>query len=111
MNELSDEDIERIVNAYEKRAEIEKFSHVATLEEIQENDFNCNISRYVDTFEQEEEISLTEIFDELTEQDKEMEVVMNDFISQFSELTSDEKTLSEMSKLINLFETGYYHEQ
>ena len=43
MNELSDEDIDRIVNAYEQRAEIDKFSHEATLEEIAENGFNCNI--------------------------------------------------------------------
>ena len=67
MNELSDEDIDRIVNAYEKRAEIEKFSHVATIDEIMENDFNCNIPRYVDTFEEEEQIDIQAVREELAE--------------------------------------------
>lgn len=65
MNELSDEDIDRIVNAYEQRAEIEKFSHIATLEEIKENGYNCNIPRYVDTFEEEEQIDIHTVLKEL----------------------------------------------
>lgn len=64
MNELSDEDIDRIVNAYEQRAEIEKFSHIATLEEIKENGYNCNIPRYVDTFEEEEQIDIHAVLKE-----------------------------------------------
>ena len=58
MNELSDEDIDRIANAYEQRAEIEKFSHIAKLDEIRKNGFNCNIPRYVDTFEEEEPVDI-----------------------------------------------------
>ena len=65
MNELSDEDIDRIVNAYEQRAEIEKFSHKAALEEIVENGYNCNIPRYVDTFEEEEQIDIQAVRTEL----------------------------------------------
>lgn len=67
MNELSDEDIDRIVNAYGQRAEIEKFSHKATLEEIAENGYNCNIPRYVDTFEEEEQIDIQAVRAELVE--------------------------------------------
>ena len=67
MNELSDEDIDRIVNAYEQRAEIDKFSHAATLDEIKENGFNCNIPRYVDTFEEEEQIDIQAVRSELTD--------------------------------------------
>ncbi len=67
MNELSDEDIDRIVNAYEQRAEIEKFSHIATIDEIKENGFNCNIPRYVDTFEEEEQIDIQAVRAELTD--------------------------------------------
>ena len=67
MNELSDEDIDRIVNAYEQRAEIDKFSHKATLEEIAENGFNCNIPRYVDTFEEEEQIDIQAVRTELAD--------------------------------------------
>ena len=67
MNELSDEDIDRIVNAYEQRAEIEKFSHKATLEEIAANGYNCNIPRYVNTFEEEEQIDIQAVRTELAE--------------------------------------------
>lgn len=67
MNELSDEDIDRIVNAYEQRAEIEKFSHIASIDEIRENGFNCNIPRYVNTFEEEEQIDLQAVRAELTD--------------------------------------------
>lgn len=65
MNELSDEDVDRIVNAYEQRAETPKFSHCATLEEIRENGFNCNIPRYVDTFEKEEQVDIQTVSSEL----------------------------------------------
>lgn len=67
MNELSDEDIDRIVNAYEKRAEIDKFSHVASISEIKENGYNLNIPRYVDTFEEEEPIDINAVRQELAE--------------------------------------------
>ena len=57
-NNLTDEHIAKIVETYKSRSEIQKYSHVATLEEIQENDYNLNIPRYVDTFEEEEIIDL-----------------------------------------------------
>lgn len=66
-NRLTDEHVDKIVEAYQKREEIEKFSHVASLEEIRENDFNLNIPRYVDTFEEEEPIDLDGVVDELDE--------------------------------------------
>ena len=53
INNLRDEDIYKIVNTYKFREEIRKYSHRASLEEIIENDFNLNIPRYVDTFEEE----------------------------------------------------------
>lgn len=67
MNELSDEDINRIVNAYEQRADIEKFSRKVELSEIVENGYNCNIPRYVDTFEEEEVIDIAKVKEELVE--------------------------------------------
>lgn len=48
----------KVLNTYRTRAEIERYSHRASLEEIAENDFNLNIPRYVDTFEAEEEIDV-----------------------------------------------------
>jgi type I restriction enzyme M protein len=57
-NNLADEYIAKILDTYHQRAEIEKYSHVATLEEIQENDYNLNIPRYVDTFEEEDAVDI-----------------------------------------------------
>ncbi len=57
-NSISDAHIEKILQTYEARAEAEKYAHVATLEEIQENDYNLNIPRYVDTFEEEEPVDI-----------------------------------------------------
>ena len=60
MNVITDEDIDRIVDAYIKREDIDKFAHVATLDEIRSNDYNCNIPRYVDTFEKETPVNINE---------------------------------------------------
>ncbi len=59
-NKLTSENIEKIVKIYENYKEVEKYSHIATFEEIKENEFNLNIKRYVDTFEEEEEINIEE---------------------------------------------------
>ena len=74
-NKLREEDIEKIVNTYKNREEIDKYSHVATMDEIRENDFNLNIPRYVDTFEEEEPIDLDEVCDELEKISEEMKEV------------------------------------
>ena len=58
---LEPEHIDKIVATYRKRAEIEKYSHKASPEEIAENDFNLNIPRYVDTFEPEAEIDVAAV--------------------------------------------------
>ena len=64
-NYLRERDIERIVDTYRERTEAEKFSHRARLAEIAENDFNLNIPRYVDTFEEEELVDLDGVRAEL----------------------------------------------
>ena len=58
MNVITDEDIDRIVDAYVNRSEIDKFSHVAYMDELERNDYNCNIPRYVDSFEKEEPVDI-----------------------------------------------------
>lgn len=57
-NQLSDANVAKVVRTYSDRETVDKYSYLATLEEIQENDYNLNIPRYVDTFEEEEEIDL-----------------------------------------------------
>ena len=67
MNQLSNEDIERILSAYTGRKDIEKFCHIATMKEIEENEYNLNIPRYVDTFEEEEELDIKAVMAEIKE--------------------------------------------
>ena len=57
-NYLTDEDIDRIVNAYIERKDIDKFCHIASMDEIRENGYNLNIPRYVNTFEEEEPVDI-----------------------------------------------------
>ena len=64
-NYLTNENIEKIIDTYANRKEIEKYSHLASLDEIKENDYNLNIPRYVDTFEEEEVIDLDKVSSEL----------------------------------------------
>ena len=66
-NQLRPEDIERIVSTYRKRESIPKFSHIAERSEVEENDYNLNIPRYVDTFDEEEKIDLVAVSSELME--------------------------------------------
>lgn len=64
-NMLRDEHIDKIVETYRNRTSIEKYSHLATLQEVTENDYNLNIPRYVDTFEEEEEIDIHAVMQEI----------------------------------------------
>lgn len=72
-NFLRDEDVDKIVATYRDRLQEEKYSYCAPLSEIAENDFNLNIPRYVDTFEEEEEIDLGAVAQELRQIDAGME--------------------------------------
>lgn len=64
-NVLRTEDITKIIDTYKKRNAEDKYSHVAPLSEIAENEYNLNIPRYVDTFEEEENVDLKKVSKEL----------------------------------------------
>ena len=64
---MTDAHIEKILEAYKSREEIDKFAHLASYEEIVENDYNLNIPRYVDTFEGEEVEPLIDIVSKINE--------------------------------------------
>lgn len=74
-NELTEENIAKIVDTYTNRKEIEKYSHKATLKEIEENDFNLNIPRYVDTFEEETPVDIRAVQAEIANIDSELKNV------------------------------------
>lgn len=83
-NVLRQEDIDRIVDTYRNRKTVDKYSYVAKLAEIAENDYNLNIPRYVDTFEEEEAIDLQEITTKLKALDEDLQTT-NATIAQFCE--------------------------
>ena len=84
-NSLTQEHIDKIYSTYTKRENIDKFSYLASLDEIKENDFNLNITRYVDTFEEEEPINIKANLAELEKLNpelKKLENQMNDYLKQ-----------------------------
>lgn len=60
-NILREQDIEKILDVYFNRKEVDKYSYLAPLSEVEENDYNLNIPRYVDTFEEEEPVDMSQV--------------------------------------------------
>lgn len=93
-NKLSKENIDKIVETYRNREDVGKYTHVASFEEIKENDFNLNITRYVDTFEEEEPVDMTSIgtrIQDIRKEKAELETSLYDMISslQYSEKNTE----------------------
>ena len=74
-NTLSEAHIQRIIETCQYRKIIEKYAYLAGFEEIKENDFNLNIPRYVDTFEEEEEIDIDAVQKEIEQLEAELAMV------------------------------------
>ena len=99
-NILRDEDIDKIIETYKERKDIDKFSHVADLDEIKENDFNLNIPRYVDTFEEEPPVDIKKVSQELQDINKKIKETESEFLSMVDELqvTDESKDIIEAIK-------------
>ena len=102
-NKLSPSNIDKIIEAIRERKSIEKYAHVASLNEIKENDYNLNIPRYVDTFEEEEVIALDEVARELQDVKEDIEKSTQDLFAMVGSLigTTDEAK-DELDKFISL---------
>jgi type I restriction enzyme M protein len=85
-NVLREEDIDKIINTYQNREVIEKYSNIATLDEVKANDFNLNIPRYVNTFEEAIEIKIDVVAEKLKAIDNKMAAVDNTIASFCKEL-------------------------
>lgn len=85
-NNLTDENVDKIVDTYKSRETIERYSYAASLEEIKENDYNLNIPRYVDTFVEEEPVDLEAVQVRLQEIDQEIEEIDRELEEYFKEL-------------------------
>lgn len=85
-NILREEDINKIVKTFNDFKTVEKYAYRATLAEIEENEFNLNIPRYVDTFEEEEEIDIRAVQDEIDGLEKELVEVRKEMKEHLREL-------------------------
>ena len=88
-NNLTDANVEKIISTYQSRASIEKYSHLATLDEIKGNDYNLNSPRYVDTFEEEESIDLAKVARQLVAIDTAMKSTDAEIAQYCAELGID----------------------
>lgn len=104
-NEMTDEHIEEVLDLYTKRETVEKESYLATFEDIEKNDFNLNIPRYVDNFEKEEEVDLNALLVDMKKTDEELEQVQGEFLSLLKDLTSsDASVMTSLNDLIGKME-------
>ena len=92
-NEMTDEHIDEVMELYSKRETVEKESFLASFEDIEKNDFNLNIPRYVDNFEKEEDVDLNALLSDMKKTDEELEQVQGEFVSMLKELTSSDDTI------------------
>ena len=104
-NTMTDEHIDAIIDLYMNRETVDKESYLAGFEDIENNDFNLNIPRYVDNFEKEEEVDLNALLADMRKTDEELEKTQQDFLSLLRELTStDESIMASLNDLIRKIE-------
>ena len=87
-NRLTDEHVEKIVDIYQRREAVEKFAYVAGISEVVENDYNLNIPRYVDTFEEEEPVDF--------------DVVVKNLIALETDMQATDKTIVGLCKELGI---------
>ena len=85
-NKLRQSDIDKIVTTYQTRETVDKYAYLASFEEIKENDFNLNIPRYVDTFEEEEEVDIEVVQTEIIQIETELIEVKQEMDGYLKEL-------------------------
>jgi len=85
-NKLREEDLEQIISSFQAFESVEKYAYRANLAEIKENDFNLNIPRYVDTFEEEEPVDIQAVQAEIIELESELVEVRKEMDEYLNEL-------------------------
>ena len=106
-NEMTDEHIDEVLALYSDRKTVEKESYLASFEDIEKNDFNLNIPRYVDNFEKEEDVDINTLLQDMKKTDDELEQVKGDFVSLLKDLTSPDQNII-FSSLYEVFQTDNY---
>lgn len=85
-NIISEEAIDKIMSVYANRKDVERYAHVASMDEIKKNDYNLNIPRYVDTSEPEKELNLDEMISNITKDNQDIKECEASLKKYFDEL-------------------------
>ena len=106
-NVLRPEHIDAIINIYKERKNVDKKAHLASFEEIEKNDFNLNIPRYVDTSEEEEDVNIADVVASINDIDTEISKLNNEIYAAMQDLTSEDKELlNQIQLLADLFKAN-----
>lgn len=107
-NVMTQEHIDHVLELYLKREKVDKEAFVASYADIEKNDFNLNIPRYVDSTEEEEEINLNDLLEEMRETDAELKKVKGEFLGLLGELrVADEGVKKSLADFIKMMEVYY----
>lgn len=102
---MTDEHIDSVIELYNRRETVEKESFLAEFEDIEKNDFNLNIPRYVDNFEQEEEVDLNALLNDMKQTEGEINQIQGEFVSMIKDLTSPDESINQtLNDLIKMIE-------
>lgn len=102
-NKLSPENVEKLIDIYTKREDSEKYAHLATFEEIKENDYNLNIPRYVDTFEEEEPVDMVEVGKEIAQINQEQAKLEQELFDMISSLEARPEDTEWLKSALEVF--------
>ena len=104
-NVMNEEHIDKVLELYNDRKSVDKVSYLASYEDIEANDFNLNIPRYVDTSEEEPEIDLKELSGNIRATNKEISEGKNALKEMLSQLTfSNDETKEAVEDFMAIFE-------
>ena len=104
-NYLREKDIQHILTTYRKHENIDGYAHLASFDEIKDNGFNLNLHRYVDTFETQEDINLSDLAGELKEVDQQINAKQTELVGLLKKYHSkDAKTMKGLNDIIEELE-------
>lgn len=102
---MSDEHIDEVMDLYNRRETVDKESYLASFDDIEKNDFNLNIPRYVDNFEKEEEVDINGLLEDMQKTDDEIGKVEGEVVNLLKDLTSsDENIMASLNRYIDMIE-------
>ena len=106
-NVMNKEHIDRVIKLYNDRKTVDKLSFLASYEDIEKNDFNLNIPRYIDTSEEEEEIDIRELSESFRDINREIKESNETLLQMFGELTYSSQDMKEaVEEFVKVFLEG-----